>query len=210
LIRLCGDGAVSTKAKLGSLFYTGKKSTPPAHTQNRALPTHLRTPDAPRWRSRLALDVGEGQKLTRCIDSPVWRWGGVKKGDHGVIILHGKKSTPPAHTQNRALLTHQRTPDAPRWRSRLALCVGEGQKLTRCIDSPVWRWGGFKKGDHGVIILHGKKSTPPAHTQNRALLTHQRTPDAPRWRSRLALCVGEGQKLTRCIDSPVWRWGGVN
>jgi hypothetical protein len=64
MIRLCGDGAVSKKATMGSIFYTGK-STPPAHTQNRAVPTHHRTPDAPRWRSRLALDVGEGQKLNR-------------------------------------------------------------------------------------------------------------------------------------------------
>jgi hypothetical protein len=35
----------------------------------RAVPTHHRTPDALRWRSRLALGVGEGQKLTRCIDA---------------------------------------------------------------------------------------------------------------------------------------------
>jgi hypothetical protein len=66
---------VSNEAKLGS-FYT-EKSTPPAHTQNRALPTHHRTPDAFRWRSRLALDVGEGQKLTRCIDSPLCGDGAV-------------------------------------------------------------------------------------------------------------------------------------
>jgi hypothetical protein len=67
----------------------------PSCTQNRAVPTHHRTPDAPRWRSRLALDVGEGQKQTRCIDSPVRRRGGVERGENGVI-LHGK-STPPAH-----------------------------------------------------------------------------------------------------------------
>jgi hypothetical protein len=60
---------------------------------------------------------------------------------------------------------------------------------------------------NGVIILHGKKH--PSCTQNRALPTHHRTPDALRWRSRLALDVGEGQKLTRCIDSPVRRRGGV-
>jgi hypothetical protein len=35
-------------------------------------------PPALRWHSRLALDVGEGQKQTRCIDSPVRRRGGVK------------------------------------------------------------------------------------------------------------------------------------
>jgi hypothetical protein len=69
MIRLCGDGAVSTKAKLGSFLFNTEKSTPPpAHKQNRALPTHQRTPDAPRRRSRLALCVGKGQKLTRCIE----------------------------------------------------------------------------------------------------------------------------------------------
>jgi hypothetical protein len=57
--------------------------------------------------------------------------------------------------------------------------------------------------------FYTEKSTPPAHTQNRAVLTHRRTPDALRWRSCLALGVGEGQKLTRCIDSPVRRRGGV-
>jgi hypothetical protein len=67
MIRLCGDGAVSTEATMGS-FVNTEKSTPPALTQNRALPTHHRTPDAPRWRFRLALGVGEGQKLTRCIE----------------------------------------------------------------------------------------------------------------------------------------------
>jgi hypothetical protein len=56
LIRLCGDGAMSNEAKMGSLFYEGKKCTPSC-TQNRAIPTHHRTSDDPRWRSRLALDV---------------------------------------------------------------------------------------------------------------------------------------------------------
>jgi hypothetical protein len=59
-------------------FFTRKKH-PSCTPQNRAVPTHQRVPDAPRWRSRLALDVGEGQKLTRCIDSPVRRRGGVNK-----------------------------------------------------------------------------------------------------------------------------------
>jgi hypothetical protein len=58
-------------------FYTGNQH--PSCTQNRAVLTHQRVPDAPRWRSRLAMDVGEGQKLTRCIDSPVRRRGGVNK-----------------------------------------------------------------------------------------------------------------------------------
>jgi hypothetical protein len=57
---------VSTNEAKMESFYTGK-STPPPHGTG-AVPTHKRTPDAPRWRSRLALGVGEGQKLTRCID----------------------------------------------------------------------------------------------------------------------------------------------
>jgi hypothetical protein len=197
--------------------------------------------------------VGEGQKLTRCIDSPARRRGGVKRGENGVI-LHWKKH--PSCTQNRAVPTRHRTPDAPRWRSRLALDVGEGQKQTRCIDSPVRRRGGVKRGENGVI-LHWENTRPahrtglfrpttalptppvgvpaspwtwakarsqlgelirlcgdgavsneakwghftrgkhPSCTQNRAVPTHHRTPDAPRWRSRLAL------------DSPVRRRGGV-
>jgi hypothetical protein len=80
LIRLFGDGVVSNEARINAViisFYThGKKH--PSCTQNRAVPTHHRTPDAPRGRSRLALDVGEGQKQTRCIDSPVLRRGGVE------------------------------------------------------------------------------------------------------------------------------------
>jgi hypothetical protein len=77
---------------MGSLLYTEKKH--PSCTQNRAVPTHHRTTDAPRWRYRLAPDVGEGQKLTRCIDSPVRRRGGVK----WVNILHGKKHSPAHRT----------------------------------------------------------------------------------------------------------------
>jgi hypothetical protein len=37
----------------------------PFCTQKRVVPTHHRTVDAPRWRSRPALDVGEGQKSTK-------------------------------------------------------------------------------------------------------------------------------------------------
>jgi hypothetical protein len=74
-------------------FYT-VKNTPPAHRTGLFRPTAA-LPTPPRWRSRLALDAGEGQKQTRCIDSPVRRRGGVKRGENGVF-LHGKR-TPPAH-----------------------------------------------------------------------------------------------------------------
>jgi hypothetical protein len=67
----------------------------------------------------------------------------------GHYFIHGKKH--PSCTQNRAVLTHHRTPDAPRWRSRLALGVGEGQKQTRCIDSPVRRRDGVKCSEHAYI-----------------------------------------------------------
>jgi hypothetical protein len=112
-----------------------------AATQNRAVPTHHRTPDNPRWRSRLALDVGEGQKQTRCIDSPVSAETGrcqMRREWMGSFICFTReKKAPLSCTQNRAVPTHHRTPDNPRWRSRLALDVGEGQKQTRRIDSPV-------------------------------------------------------------------------
>ena len=121
-------------------FYT-EKSTPPAHRTGlfrptTALPTPPAGVPASPWtwakaRSKL------GALIRLCGDGAV----GVERGENGVI-LHWKKH--PSCTQNRALLTHQRTPDALRWRSRLALDVGEGQKLTRCIDSPVRRRGGVK------------------------------------------------------------------
>jgi hypothetical protein len=210
LIRLCGDGAVCQMRRkyMGSL-YTRKNH--PSCTQNRAVPTHHRTPDAPRWRSRLALDVGEGQKQPRCIDSPVRRRGGVCQMMRRKYMgsLYTWKNHPSC-TQNRAVPTHHRTPDAPRWRSRLALDVGEGQKQTRCIDTPVRRRGGVSNDEAKIygVIIHTEKS-PLMHTENRAVPTHHRTADAPRWRSRLALDVGEGQKQTRCIDSPVRRRVGV-
>jgi hypothetical protein len=69
VIRLCGDGAVSNEAKKMGSFTLLHGEKHPSCTQNRAVPTHHRTPDAPRWRSCLALDVGEGQKQTRCSDS---------------------------------------------------------------------------------------------------------------------------------------------
>jgi hypothetical protein len=87
-----GSSTASGFVRIADLIPSSRR---PSCTQNRALPTHHRTPDAPRWRSRLALDVGEGQKQTRCIDSPVRRRGGVKRGENGVI-LHGKIAPPVA------------------------------------------------------------------------------------------------------------------
>jgi hypothetical protein len=78
LVRLCGDGAVSNEAKMGLFCFARGNKKHPSSTQNQAVPTHHRTPDDPRWRSRHALDVGEGQKETRCIGSPVRRRGGVE------------------------------------------------------------------------------------------------------------------------------------
>jgi hypothetical protein len=45
-----------------------------------------------KWKNRGAagMNVGEGQKRRRCIDSPVWRRGGVKCSENGgVVVLHG-------------------------------------------------------------------------------------------------------------------------
>jgi hypothetical protein len=99
LIRLCGDGVVSNVARNGSFILHGNQPLL-LHTETkRTVPTHHRVPDALRWCSRLALDVGEGQKRTRWIDSPVRRRGGVECSEKRVIILHG----------NQPLLLHTET-----------------------------------------------------------------------------------------------------
>jgi hypothetical protein len=74
-------------------FYTEK--APLLHTEPRCSdpPTHSRRP---RWRSRLALGVGEGQKLTRCIDSPVQRRGAVSNEAKLGSLFYTGKSTPPS------------------------------------------------------------------------------------------------------------------
>jgi hypothetical protein len=88
----------------------------------------------------------------------------------GHLILHGKRHPSCTHTQNRAVPTHHRTPDAPRWRSRLALDVGEGQKQARCIDSPVRRRNAASnEAKLGSFIFNMEKDTPPAHTHRTGL-----------------------------------------
>jgi hypothetical protein len=102
LIRLCGDGAASNEAKMGSFDYTRKRH-PSYCTHNRAVSTHHRTPDAPRWRSRLALDVGEGQKRARCIDSPVRRRGAASNESKMGSFDYTRKKTPLLHTHRTGL-----------------------------------------------------------------------------------------------------------
>jgi hypothetical protein len=144
LVRLCGDGAVSNEAKMGSLFILHGKSTPPAHRTGLFRPTTaLPTPPvgvfASPWmwakaRSKL------GALVRLCGDGAVSNEA--KMGSLFCFARGNKKH--PSCTQNRAVPTHHRTPDAPRWRSRHALDVGEGQKQTRCIGSPVRRRGGVE------------------------------------------------------------------
>ena len=64
LIRLCGDGVESNEARLGSFCNSIiVKIIHPFFTQKRTIPTHHCTAAAAlRWRLRLAMDVGEGQK----------------------------------------------------------------------------------------------------------------------------------------------------
>jgi hypothetical protein len=83
LIRQCGDGVVSNAARMGSFCM----EIHPFCTQNRTVPTHYRTADAQNWCSRLAMDMGEGQNQTSCIDSPMRRRGGVECSERGVICL---------------------------------------------------------------------------------------------------------------------------
>jgi hypothetical protein len=88
--------AVVTRGENGVIL-DGK--THPSCTQNRAVPTHHRTADAPHWRSRLALDVGKCQKQTRCIDSPVRRRGGVCQMRRKWGHLFYTKKAPLLHTE---------------------------------------------------------------------------------------------------------------
>jgi hypothetical protein len=94
---------MSNEARMdGGIYFARNKKGPFSCIQNRAVPTHHRTPDNPRWRSRLAVDVGEGQKQTRCIDSPVSAETGrcrMRREWMGhLFISHGKRRHPyPAH-----------------------------------------------------------------------------------------------------------------
>jgi hypothetical protein len=76
LLRLCGDGVMSNEVRNGSFYMM--EINPFFCTQKRTVPTHHRVPDALRWCSRLAMDVGEGQKRTRCTASPMRRRGDVE------------------------------------------------------------------------------------------------------------------------------------
>jgi hypothetical protein len=61
------------------------------------------------WCFHLAMDVGEGQKQTRSIDSPVRRRGGVENSENGAVfcmdinkpLLHIEtdRSDPPLHSR---------------------------------------------------------------------------------------------------------------
>jgi hypothetical protein len=72
--RHCGLKGCSSQDVV--IFCMEMKFTP--HRAHRSVPTHHRTPDGQSWCSRLAMDVSEGQKQTRCIDSPVRRQGGAE------------------------------------------------------------------------------------------------------------------------------------
>jgi hypothetical protein len=145
-------------------------------TQNRAVPTHHCTPDAPRWCSRLALDVGEGQKQTRCIDLPVRRRGGVERGENGVII-HGEKapllhysepgcSDPPLHSRRPPIGVPASPWTWAKARSKL------GALIRLCGDGAV-------SNEARMGSLYTGKKHPSCTTQNRAVPTHHCTPNAP-------------------------------
>jgi hypothetical protein len=91
-----------------------------------------REPDHSRRESKVISDMKYNIQRTESVYKMVTAEPFTKKLTKiDITHLHGKKH--PSCTQNRVLPTHQRVPDALRWRSRLALGVGEGQKLTRCI-----------------------------------------------------------------------------
>jgi hypothetical protein len=150
LIRLCGDGAMSIEAKMGS-FYT-EKSTPPAHRTGPVRPTTaLPTPPvgvpASPWtwakaRSKLGALIG-------CAERRKW----------GHNCLHGKKA-PLLHTEPSCSdpPPHFRRPPvgvpASPWTSKARSKLGALIRL--CGDGAVSneaKMGSFYTG----------KSTPPAH-----------------------------------------------
>jgi hypothetical protein len=63
---------------------------------NWPFPIHHRTPGAQRWCTYLAMDVGEGQKQTRCIDSTVQRRSDAECSENGGV-LH--RNAPLPHTE---------------------------------------------------------------------------------------------------------------
>jgi hypothetical protein len=129
----------------------------PFHTQNR---THRRNPGAQRWCTNFAMDVGEGQKQTRCCGSPVRRRGDAECSENGVV-LHICMEINHFHAQNRTVRTHRRNPGAQRWCYNLAMDVGEGQKQTRCCGSPVQRRRDAECSDSGGVTHRNAHKTGP-------------------------------------------------
>jgi hypothetical protein len=160
----------------------------PSRSQNRTLPTRHRTPDPQRWRFRLAMDVGEGQKQTGCSHSPVRRRGEVEWGRNRVVLAW--KMTPPGHKTGpcrpaTALPIPSVGDSASPWMWAKARSK-RGAVIRQCGDAERWNGGG--SGRFGIM------ENDPSRSQNRTLPTRHRTPDPQRWRFRLAMDVGEGQK----------------
>jgi hypothetical protein len=143
---------------MGSFYLHGERH--PSCTQNRAVPTHHRTPDAPRWRSRLALNVGEGQKPIGCIDSPARRWGGVEnEAKMGSFVCTEKAHRTGLFRPTTALPTPPVGVPASPWtwakaRSQL------GALIRLCGDGAV---SNEAKVNGVILFTRGKKGTPPAH-----------------------------------------------
>jgi hypothetical protein len=153
-------------------------------------PPHHCTADALRWRSRLAMNVGDGYKRTirpttalqmpkAGVPASPWMWAKARSKLGTLIRLCGDGVVSNKCSKNGVVglycmeitriypffiyietdrPTHHCTADALRWCSRLAMDVGEGQKRTRCIDSPVRRRGDVECGENGwgrLFVLHG-------------------------------------------------------
>jgi hypothetical protein len=147
----------------------------PFHTQNRTVRTHHRTPGAQRWCSRLAMDVGEGQKQTRCSDSPVRRRGDAECSDNGGV-LH----------RNDAPLLPLTKPDRP------GPPPHSGRVRKDGVPASPWMWAKARSKLGAVIrLLCGDGVMPNAaimgvfciemthpffHSQNRTVRTRHRTP----------------------------------
>jgi hypothetical protein len=141
-------------------FYT-EQSTPPAHRTGLFRPTtalpmpSVGVPASP-WMWAKARS-----KLGALIRLSVRRRGGVKRGENKWGHPYFTRKKHPSCTQNRAVPTHHRTPDAPRWRSRLAWMWAKarsnlGALIRLCGDGAV-------SNEAKMGSFYTEQSTPPAH-----------------------------------------------
>jgi hypothetical protein len=213
LIRLCGDGVVSTEARNGVILHGNN---------NQPLCTQQNGPFRPTTTSRCPPLVfpprhGCGQRPEAnevhwfvCTETG---WCRMRR-ETGLFCMEIPLSF---CTQKRTVPTHNRVPDAHRWCSRLAMDVDEPLPLTKIngpsrpttalrvrkdgVPASPWMWANARSKPGSVMRLCGDGVMPnaaimgvfcielimhPFHSQNWTVRTHHRTPGAQRWSSRMS------------------------